>query len=108
ERRPNLAISLHAPDDARRSAIMPVNRTYPLRDLMAALRRFPLEKGRKITFEYILIRDLNDAPGDADQLAALLRPVKAKVNLIPINPDPVLGERMIPPDDARIGRFQER
>src|SRR6185436_3831797 len=62
----------------------------------------------KITFEYVLIRDFNDAPGDADQLASLLRPLKAKVNLIPINPDLVLGERMVPPDDARTARFQER
>jgi 23S rRNA (adenine2503-C2)-methyltransferase len=108
ERRPNLAVSLHAPDDDRRSAIMPVNRTYPLRDLMAALRRYPLEKGRKITFEYILIRGFNDQPGDADQLAALLRPLKAKVNLIPVNPDPVLGERMVPPDDATVERFKAR
>jgi 23S rRNA (adenine2503-C2)-methyltransferase len=108
ERRPNLAISLHAPDDARRSEIMPVNRTFPLAALMAALRRFPLEKGRKITFEYILIRDLNDSPKDADRLVKLLNGVRAKVNLIPINPDPVLGERMVPPDDESIERFQQR
>ncbi|HVR95904.1 MAG TPA: 23S rRNA (adenine(2503)-C(2))-methyltransferase RlmN, partial [Thermoanaerobaculia bacterium] len=85
ERRPNVAISLHAPDEARRAKIMPINRTYPLDDLMAALCRYPLEPGRKITFEYILIRDLNDAPADADQLAKLLRGLRAKVNLIPIN-----------------------
>jgi 23S rRNA (adenine2503-C2)-methyltransferase len=108
ERRPNLAISLHAPDDARRSEIMPINRTWPLADLMAALRRFPLEKGRKITFEYILIRDLNDDPKDADRLVKLLNGVRAKVNLIPINPDPVLGDRMLPPDDDRIERFKQR
>jgi 23S rRNA (adenine2503-C2)-methyltransferase len=108
ERRPNLAISLHAPDDERRSRIMPINRTWPLADLMAALRRYPLEKGRKITFEYVLIRDLNDDPQDADRLAKLLHGVRAKVNLIPINPDPVLGERMVPPDDERIDRFQQR
>src|SRR6185436_18210078 len=75
ERRPNLAISLHAPDDERRSRIMPINRTWPLADLMAALRRYPLEKGRKITFEYVLIRDLNDDPQDADRLAKLLHGV---------------------------------
>jgi 23S rRNA (adenine2503-C2)-methyltransferase len=108
ERRPNLAISLHAPDDARRSEIMPINRTWPLADLMAALRRFPLEKGRKITFEYILIRDLNDDPKDADRLVKLLNGVRAKVNLIPINPDPVLGDRMMPPDDDRVERFRQR
>jgi 23S rRNA (adenine2503-C2)-methyltransferase len=108
ERRPNLAISLHAPDDARRSEMMPVNRTWPLADLMAALRRYPLEKGRKITFEYVLIRDLNDSPKDADRLVKLLSGLRAKVNLIPINPDPVLGEHMVPPDDETIDRFQQR
>jgi 23S rRNA (adenine2503-C2)-methyltransferase len=108
ERRPNLAVSLHAPDDLRRSRIMPVNRTYPLAELFAALDRYPLEKGRRITYEYLLIRGFNDAPRDADQLARLLRGRRAKVNLIPINPDPVLGETMVPPSDAAIQAFQER
>jgi 23S rRNA (adenine2503-C2)-methyltransferase len=108
QRRPNLAISLHAPDEARRSEIMPVNRTYPLAELMAALSRYPLEPGRKITFEYVLIRGFNDAPADADRLARLLSGLRAKVNLIPINPDPVLGERMVPPSDERIDAFQAR
>ncbi len=108
ERRPNLAISLHAPDDARRSEIMPVNRTWPLADLLAALRRYPLERGRKLTFEYILIRGFNDAPADADRLVRALAGLRAKVNLIPINPDPVLGDRMVPPDDGRIEDFKER
>jgi len=108
ERRPNLAISLHAPDEERRSQVMPINRTYPLAELMPALRRFPLEKGRKITFEYVLIRGFNDAPRDADLLVKLLNGVRAKVNLIPINPDPVLGDTMVPPDDATVERFKER
>jgi len=108
ERRPNLAISLHAPDDARRSELMPVNRTWPLADLLAVLRRFPLERGRKITFEYILIDRFNDAPADADRLVRALAGLRAKVNLIPINPDTVLGGRMVPPDDARIDAFKER
>jgi 23S rRNA (adenine2503-C2)-methyltransferase len=108
ERRPNLAISLHAPDEERRSAVMPINRTYPLAELIQALRRYPLEKGRKITFEYLLIRDFNDAVADADRLVRLLSGLRAKVNLIPINPDPVLGERMVPPSDERTDAFQER
>ncbi|HEV8581677.1 MAG TPA: 23S rRNA (adenine(2503)-C(2))-methyltransferase RlmN [Thermoanaerobaculia bacterium] len=108
ERRPNLAISLHAPDEERRGRIMPVNRTYPLAELMAALRRYPLEKGRRLTFEYILIRDLNDSIADADRLSRLLSGLRAKINLIPINPDPVLGESMVPPDDERIEAFKER
>ncbi|MBW8875945.1 MAG: 23S rRNA (adenine(2503)-C(2))-methyltransferase RlmN [Acidobacteria bacterium] len=108
ERRPNLAVSLHAPDEERRSAVMPVNRTWPLAELLPALRRYPLEKGRKLTFEYILIRGFNDSLRDADQLSRLLSGLKAKVNLIPVNPDPVLGERMVPPDDDRIEAFKER
>jgi 23S rRNA (adenine2503-C2)-methyltransferase len=108
ERRPNLAISLHAPDEERRGRIMPINRTYPLAELMAALKRYPLEKGRKLTFEYILIRDFNDSLRDADQLSRLLSGLRAKVNLIPVNPDPVLGETMVPPDDATAEAFKER
>lgn len=108
ERRPNLAISLHAPDDTRRNEVMPINRKYPLGELLEALARFPLEPGRKITFEYILIRGFNDGLADADQLHRLLRRLRAKVNLIPINPDPVLGEHMVPPDDRQVDRFQQR
>ena len=73
DRRPNLAVSLHAPDDARRSEIMPINRTYPLPDLLDALRRFPLESRRRITIEYILLAGFNDRPADAIALAQLLR-----------------------------------
>jgi 23S rRNA (adenine2503-C2)-methyltransferase len=112
ERRPNLAISLHVPDDERRSALMPVNKSYPLDELMAALREFPLEPGRRLTFEYILIAGFNDAPADADALARLLAGARllgdAKVNLIPVNPDPVLGERMVPPAPAVVTAFRDR
>lgn len=108
DRRPNLAVSLHAPDDARRSQVMPINRSYPLAELLAALRAYPLERGRKITFEYILICGFNDAVGDADRLVKLLAGLRAKVNLIPINPDPVLGDAMVPPADRQIEAFQQR
>ncbi len=107
-RRPQLAISLHAPDDARRSQLMPINRTYPLADLIDVLARFPLAPKEKITFEYILIRDLNDALEDADMLARLLGNLRAKVNLIPINPDSVLGERMVPPSRPAVNAFRDR
>ena len=107
-RRPNLAISLHAPDDERRSRLMPVNRSYPLAELIATLRRFPLEPGRKLTFEYILIRDFNDQPADAELLVRLLHGLRAKVNLIPLNPDPVLDATMVPPPDARVQAFRQR
>jgi 23S rRNA (adenine2503-C2)-methyltransferase len=107
-RRPNLAVSLHAPDDERRSAIMPINRTYPLADLLAALRRYPLERGRRVTFEYVMIRDFNDRLADADALSRVIGGLRAKVNLIPTNPDPVLGEKMVPPEPAVIQAFQQR
>lgn len=106
-KRPNLAVSLHAADDEKRSRLMPVNVSYPLADLMGALADYPLERGRKITFEYVLIDGFNDFSEDAAALARLVRPLPAKVNLIPINPDPVLGERMVPPSEAAIERFAE-
>ncbi len=105
---PNLAISLHAPDDARRDELMPINRTYPLAALIGACRAFPRQPGRKITFEYLLIRDFNDGQADADALVRLLAHVPAKVNLIPINPDPVLGDRMVPPPPTVVDQFQAR
>jgi 23S rRNA (adenine2503-C2)-methyltransferase len=108
ERRPNLAISLHAPDEEGRGRIMPINRTYPLAELIPALKRYPLEKGRKLTFEYILIRGVNDSLQDADKLSRLLSNLSAKVNLIPVNPDAVLGDRMVPPDDDTVEAFRER
>lgn len=81
----NLAVSLNAADDKIRSALMPVNREYPLEVLLRACRDFPLNKGRRIAFEYILIEGVNDSQTDADKLADLLRGVKAKINLIPFN-----------------------
>lgn len=107
-KRPGLAISLHAPDDARRNEIMPINRSYPLDDLMACLGRFPLDRGEKITFEYVLIQGFNDRPEDADALVRRLAGVPSKVNLIPINPDPVLGDHMVPPSDAVVDAFRDR
>jgi 23S rRNA (adenine2503-C2)-methyltransferase len=83
--RVNLAVSLNATTDAVRNELMPVNRRYPLKDLMAACREFPLATRQRITFEYILIRDVNDTPADAKRLVRLLHGIKAKVNLIPYN-----------------------
>lgn len=107
-KRPRLAISLHAPDDARRSEIMPINHRYPLADLMDALEAFPLAPKERITFEYILLRDFNDAEADADLLVHLLHRLRAKVNLIPLNPDPVLGQEMKAPSPARVEAFRRR
>jgi 23S rRNA (adenine2503-C2)-methyltransferase len=107
-KRPNLAVSLHAPDDERRSRLMPINRTHPLAELLAALADFPLERGRRLTIEYLLIAGFNDALADAEALSKRLRGLEAKINLIPINPDPVLGERMMPPEEAAVAAFQNR
>lgn len=81
----NLAISLHAPNDELRSELMPVNKAYPLDELMAALREYSSYSNRRITFEYILLRGKNDSPAHAAQLAKLIKGMNAYVNLIPYN-----------------------
>ncbi|MDP1828457.1 MAG: 23S rRNA (adenine(2503)-C(2))-methyltransferase RlmN [Archangium sp.] len=86
-----LAISLNASDDETRDRIMPVNKKWKIADLMEACRKFPLRQGRRITFEYVLMEGVNDTPEDAVRLAALLRDVPAKVNLIQYNENPGLG-----------------
>ena len=107
DRRPNLAVSINAPDASRREEIMPITKKYPLSELMVALRHFPLDHGRFITAEYVLIREFNDSPEDARTLARLLRGVQAKVNLIPLNEDPNLPSWMKRPEDERIDRFAD-
>jgi len=83
--RVNLAVSLNAAENATRSRLMPINRRFPLEELLAACRRFPLPAGRRITFEYILIAGVNDSVADARRLAKLLQPIRCKINLIPFN-----------------------
>jgi len=84
-----LAISLHAANDELREKIMPINRKYPLKDLMQACRDYPgLSNSRRITFEYVMLKDVNDQPWHAKQLIKLLKGIPAKVNLIPFNPWP--------------------
>ncbi len=98
-----LSVSLHAPDDALRSRLMPVNRVHPLADLIEACRAYGEQTGRLITFEYVLIRGVNDAPGQARGLARLLRPVRARVNLIPLSPVREFEGR--PPEAPVVARF---
>jgi 23S rRNA (adenine2503-C2)-methyltransferase len=81
-----LALSLHAPDDSLRSAIMPVNERYPLADVIAECRRYVEKRGRKVFVEYVMLAGVNDSVAQARQLAALLDPKAFKVNLIPYNP----------------------
>jgi 23S rRNA (adenine2503-C2)-methyltransferase len=102
--RPNLAVSLNAPSDAVRDRIMPINRKWNLAALLAALRAYPLEQRRRITFEYVLLADVNDSLRDAAQLAKLLRGMRCKVNLIPWNPHPEAPYRR--PAPAVIDAFQ--
>jgi len=107
-RRPLLAVSLNAPDQERREAIMPITARYPLEDLMREIRSFPLERGRRITFEYVLIRGFNDALEDATLLARLLQGIPSKVNVIPLNEDPEHLPGLRCPDDPVIDRFAAR
>lgn len=102
--RPNLAVSLNAPNDAVRDAIMPINRKWNIGKLLAAIRAYPLEHRRRVTFEYVLLAGVNDAPGDARELAKILRGVKCKVNVIPFNPHPEAGYER--PSAAVIDMFQ--
>jgi 23S rRNA (adenine2503-C2)-methyltransferase len=101
----NLAISLNASDDETRSRIMPLNRKYPLKELLDACRSFPLPNRRMLTFEYILIAGINDSDEDALRLSRLLSGIRAKINLIPLNPHE--GLDMQAPPTERILRFQE-
>ncbi len=101
----NLAISLNATTDEVRDRIMPVNRRYPIKDLLAACRRYPLEPRRRITFEYVMLQGVNDSAEDARRLARLLRGIKCKVNLIPFNPFP--GSVFNRPGDTTVLSFQK-
>ena len=86
----NLAVSLHAPDDELRSRLVPINRRYPIAVLMDAVDRYIARTGRRVSFEYALMRGINDSDETARQLAALLRGRLCHVNLIPLNPVDVL------------------
>ena len=101
----SLSISLHAPTEELRSKIMPVNRMYPLADVLRAARMYAERTKRRITYEYILIRNLNDSAREAEELAKLLKGQLASVNLIPINP--VAERNLFRPSKEAIRRFQK-
>ena len=104
-RRPNLAVSLNAADEATRTRLMPITRTHPLPELIRAMRAWPLEPRRRILVEYVLIAGVNDSVEDADRLARLLRGMEVKVNVIPLNEDPVYLPGWKRPEEAVIDRF---
>jgi len=101
----NLAVSLNAPDDRRRSYLMPVNKKFPLKGLIDACRDYPMPRRRMITFEYILMDGVNDSEEDAKMLASLLREVHCKFNLIPFNEFP--GSEFKRPPDKRVRAFHD-
>lgn len=100
-----LAISLNASTDEQRSKMMPVNRKWNIAALLDACRKFPLRQGRRITFEYVLLRGVNDTDDDARRLIELLKDIPAKVNLIPYNENPGLGFETT--QEARAETFRE-
>jgi 23S rRNA (adenine2503-C2)-methyltransferase len=100
-----LAVSLNATTDAQRSALMPINRRYPLAALLEACRAFPMRRGRRITFEYVLLGGVNDSAQDAERLARLIRGIPAKVNLIPYNHNP--GLPFSAPAPGRVEAFRD-
>jgi 23S rRNA (adenine2503-C2)-methyltransferase len=102
--RPKLAISLNAPNDDLRTRLMPINRKWSLEKLMAAARDFPLRNREKLTFEYVLLDQVNDSEQNARELVELIRGVRAKVNLIALNPGP--GIPFLTPAQDRVARFQ--
>jgi len=100
----SLAISLHAATDELRSRLMPVNRKYSLRQLMECCRALPIPRRKRITFEYVLLRGVNDSVADARSLVELLRGVRCKINLIPFNPHQ--GSQYQRPETENVESFQ--
>jgi 23S rRNA (adenine2503-C2)-methyltransferase len=102
---PNLAISLHATTEEQRDMLVPINRKYGLKELLDACRRFPVKRRDRITFEYVMLKDVNDSDEDARRLVRLLSGIKAKVNLLPLNE--AAGIPFERPSDARVNRFAQ-
>jgi 23S rRNA (adenine2503-C2)-methyltransferase len=101
--RPNLAISLHAPNPELRRQLMPIEARYPLPAVIEAAQRYGLPRGGRVTYEYVLLRGINDSPAHARELARLLPAGRCKVNLIPLNPAPELP--FAPPTPEAVDAF---
>jgi 23S rRNA (adenine2503-C2)-methyltransferase len=102
---PNLAVSLHATTEDQRTMLVPPNRKYPLSQIIDTCKRFPLKNRSRITFEYVMLAGVNDSADDAKRLVKLLSGIKAKVNLIPLNPAPGIPYER--PSDERVDRFAQ-
>ena len=101
----NIAVSLNASTDEQRSLIMPVNKKYPLNKLLEACRKYPLRRGKMLSFEYVLIEGVNNSPEDARRIAKLLKGIRCKINLIPFNEFP--GTIYKKPSENSVLKFQE-
>jgi 23S rRNA (adenine2503-C2)-methyltransferase len=101
----NLAVSLNATTDEVRSRIMPINRKFPLKVLIEACRKYPLQRRRRITFEYVMVDQLNDSPKDAERLVKIAKKVPSKINLIPFNE--FEGAEFKSPSEGRVSEFRE-
>jgi 23S rRNA (adenine2503-C2)-methyltransferase len=101
----NLAVSLHAATNALRDTIAPINRKYPLEELIAAVRRYPMPRKKVVMFEYVVLGGVNDRPEDVDALTELLRDLPCKINLIPFNEWP--GSVYKRPDPENMIRFRD-
>jgi len=101
----NLAISLNATENKTRDMLMPINRKYPIESLLNACAGYPLMPRRKITFEYILLKGINDHEEDAKRLVRLLKPIRAKINLIPFNS--YKGSKFECPEESAILHFKD-
>ena len=102
--RPKLAVSLNASTEEQRQELMPITRKYPLKDLLEACCAYPLRSWEKLTFEYALLKGVNDSDADARRVVRLLAHLNCKVNLIALNPGP--GIPFETPDDERVASFQ--
>ena len=102
---PNLAVSLSATTDEVRDRLMPINRKYPIHRILQACADFPLKRNQRVTFEYVLMEGVNDSDDDARRLIKLLARIRAKVNLLPLNPGNANGLR--PSSPPRVNRFRE-
>jgi 23S rRNA (adenine2503-C2)-methyltransferase len=100
---PNLAVSLHAASEEIRAGLIPVNTKYGIKDILEACRSFPLARRSRITFEYVLLAGVNDSPAEARKLATLMKGIRSKINLIPLNP--AAGIAYERPSDDRVNEF---
>jgi 23S rRNA (adenine2503-C2)-methyltransferase len=105
ESRCHLAVSLHSPFEEEREKLMPVNKKYPIKSILEVLKEYDFSKQRRVSFEYILFKDINDSAGHSKKLARLLGDISCRVNLIPFHQIP--GINLEPAEEVKILKFQE-